>query len=799
MSSTPAGRPNAQNKVLNKDGTFTTTWYRLFVQMWQRSGGSEDGLSDLEETVVDDISDLQTEVDDLQDDVDALEQSVSLVEGAPVIEQVEVGDDVTPAIIASQPYDDTLSTIAELEPTTDEIIYFTGDDVADVTTLTAFGRILIDDANAGTARATLGLVIGTDVQAFDAGLQSISGLTTLADRMIYTTASDVYAVTPLTVLARSLLDDTTQGAMQITLDVDPAGTDNSTDVTLAGTPNYITIAGQVITRNLIDLTTDVSGDLPVADGGTGASTAAAARTNLDVDQAGTDNSTDVTLAGTPDYITIVGQVITRNAIDLTTDVTGDLPVLDGGTGSSTASGARTNLGLVIGTDVQAHSAVLDATTASFLIADETKIDFVSVTQAVNLDTMESDITTNNAKVSNVTTNLTYTAATRTVASSDGTDAVLTEVVAAGNSGLMTGTDKTKLDGITAGADPTGDLDDLTNVTITSNTSGELLKWNGSAWINNTLTEAGIEPADATILKDADIGSTVQAWSADLDIYAANPLTAAELQQYQNMNLTTVATAQWGFLGNMDQDVTTASNVKFDDLLLTGTASISTTNVVLQDSRGVSATGGYYRFRNAAALPVLYLGYGSALFSGAIVSDAVIRYDASNSLFFVNATSSKVAEFDSSKKLTLEGAFATNDTTDSSSTTTGAVVNAGGEGIAKALHVGTTLNVGGVITAGGNVVSDTDSTDDLGTTGVRWANLWVDDITVTAAVDIGTTLDVGGDVTVNGTAAIWTSGTGTPEAVVTAPIGSIFTRTDGGASTTLYVKESGVGNTGWVAK
>jgi len=43
------------------------------------------------------------------------------------------------------------------------------------------------------------------------------------------------------------------------------------------------------------------------------------------------------------------------------------------------------------------------------------------------------------------------------------------------------------------------------------------------------------------------------------------------------------------------------------------------------------------------------------------------------------------------------------------------------------------------------------------------------------------------------------GTGTPEGVVTAGIGALFTRTDGGASTTLYVKESGTGNTGWVAK
>jgi len=79
------------------------------------------------------------------------------------------------------------------------------------------------------------------------------------------------------------------------------------------------------------LAADLSGTVAIANGGTGASTASGARTNLDVDQAGTDNSTDVTLAGTPDYITIVGQVITRNQIDLTADVTGDLPITEGGT------------------------------------------------------------------------------------------------------------------------------------------------------------------------------------------------------------------------------------------------------------------------------------------------------------------------------------------------------------------------------------------------------------------------------------------------------------------------------------
>jgi len=43
------------------------------------------------------------------------------------------------------------------------------------------------------------------------------------------------------------------------------------------------------------------------------------------------------------------------------------------------------------------------------------------------------------------------------------------------------------------------------------------------------------------------------------------------------------------------------------------------------------------------------------------------------------------------------------------------------------------------------------------------------------------------------------GTGTPEGVVAAAVGSRFLRTDGGAATTLYIKESGTGTGGWVGK
>ncbi len=46
---------------------------------------------------------------------------------------------------------------------------------------------------------------------------------------------------------------------------------------------------------------------------------------------------------------------------------------------------------------------------------------------------------------------------------------------------------------------------------------------------------------------------------------------------------------------------------------------------------------------------------------------------------------------------------------------------------------------------------------------------------------------------------WFSGYGSPESVITAKVGSLYSRLDGGATTTLYVKTSGTASTGWTAK
>jgi hypothetical protein len=58
------------------------------------------------------------------------------------------------------------------------------------------------------------------------------------------------------------------------------------------------------------------------------------------------------------------------------------------------------------------------------------------------------------------------------------------------------------------------------------------------------------------------------------------------------------------------------------------------------------------------------------------------------------------------------------------------------------------------------------------------------------------IDTEGKITLGSAGVQILTGTGDPEGVHTAVVGSLFLRTDGGTGTTLYVKESGSGNTGW---
>ena len=148
---------------------------------------------------------------------------------------VAIGSDV-------QAYDAELAALAGLTSAADKGIQFTGSGTAATYDLTAAGKALLDDADASAQRTTMGVAIGSDVQAYDAGLASIAGLTTAANKVIYTTASDTYAVADFTAFGRSLVDDADAAAGRTTLGLGTAATSASTDFDAAGQSVVMAIA-----------------------------------------------------------------------------------------------------------------------------------------------------------------------------------------------------------------------------------------------------------------------------------------------------------------------------------------------------------------------------------------------------------------------------------------------------------------------------------------------------------------------------------------------------------------------------
>ena len=135
------------------------------------------------------------------------------------------------------------------------------------------------------------------------------------------------------------------------------------------TSGYALLGNGTSAPQMINSTTDST--MLVGNGSTMvAETGATLRTSIGVDAAGTDNSTDVTLAGSYDYITISGQAITRNQIDLTTDVTGVLPSanLDSDTahlsGTQTFSGAKS---FTLAVNIDATTTSTNKTTGALIV------------------------------------------------------------------------------------------------------------------------------------------------------------------------------------------------------------------------------------------------------------------------------------------------------------------------------------------------------------------------------------------------------------------------------------------------
>ena len=195
--------------------------------------------------------------------------------------------------------------------------------------------------SASEARTLLGVSVGSDIQAYDVGLQSISGLTTAANKMIYTTASDTYAVTDLTAFARTILDDADAATVRTTLGLDSAATTPSSDYATAAQgalAESATQPGDNATTLNVSATDKLLGRSTAGAGSVEEITLTSAGRAL-LDDA--DASAQRTTLG-------LGTISTQaaNSVSITGgSVTGitDLAIADGGTGASTASVARGNL------------------------------------------------------------------------------------------------------------------------------------------------------------------------------------------------------------------------------------------------------------------------------------------------------------------------------------------------------------------------------------------------------------------------------------------------------------------------
>ena len=234
-------------------------------------------------------------------------------------------------------------------------------------------------ATAADARTNLGLVIGTNVQAYDADLATWAGVTP-------GTGVTTFISTPTSAnLAATVTDETGTGSLVFantpTLVTPILGTPTSGTLTnctglpaagVAGTALVAAAIGTTVQAYDADLTT-WAGVTP----GTGIATALAV---------------NIGTAGSP---VINGGVLGTPSSGTLTNCTG-LPIIGGGTGAATAADARTNLGLVIGTNVQAYDA--DLTTWAGVTPGTGVAAFISTPSSANLATAITDETGTGALV-----------------------------------------------------------------------------------------------------------------------------------------------------------------------------------------------------------------------------------------------------------------------------------------------------------------------------------------------------------------------------------------------------------------
>lgn len=243
-------------------------------------------------------------------DARVAESNVTQHEGALTITESQISDlgsyittSSTDTLTNKSLSDSTTSIVDNLDNTKKLQFQVSGVTTATTRTLTvpdANGTIQLQPSEGGFADGDKTKLDGIETGADVTDTANVTSAGALMDSEVDADLKTLSlpANTTISTFGASLIDDADAGTARTTLGVDPAGTDNSTNVTLAGTPDYITISGQQITRNQIDLTADVTGVLPEANLPNASTTAEGVVELATV--AETDTGTDSARVITPD-------------------------------------------------------------------------------------------------------------------------------------------------------------------------------------------------------------------------------------------------------------------------------------------------------------------------------------------------------------------------------------------------------------------------------------------------------------------------------------------------------------------